>query len=101
MAVSVPRTRPSFRGVPRRVLLLGLAAAVAIGGSYIAIAGNPLAQSRQAPTYQTAAATRGTLQVTVAATGPITNPSSVPLSFPSSGKRTEVDAAGGQKVTAG
>src|SRR5947207_10012972 len=102
MAVSAPRARPWMPGnVPNRLLLLGLAAAVAAGGSYLAIAGNPLTRNQQVTTYQTAAVSQGTLQVTVAATGPISNPASVPLSFKSSGKLAELDAAVGQHVTAG
>ena len=102
MAVSAPRARPLFGGrVPSRLLLLGLALAVALGGAYAAIAGNPFARSNATPTYQTAAATLGALQVTVSATGPITTAASVPLSFKSSGKLSEVDVAIGQTVTAG
>src|SRR5438876_3161445 len=102
MALSAPRARPWTAGrVPTRLLLIGLAAALALGGSYIAIAGNPLTRNQQTPTYQTAPVSTGTLQVTVAATGPITNPASVPLSFKSSGKLAEVDVAVGQQVAAG
>src|SRR6202035_1832844 len=102
MAVSTPRTRPWSPGrVPARWLLLGLAAAVAIGGSYVAIAGNPLTRGQQAVTYQTSAVNQGTLQITVTATGPITNASSVPLSFKGSGKLSELDVSLGQQVTAG
>src|SRR5712691_379266 len=102
MALSTPRARAWTPGhIPSRFLLLGLAAAVALGGTYVAIAGNPLTRNQQVTTYQTAAVGQGTLQVTVAATGPITNPASVPLSFKSSGKLAEVDVAIGQQVTAG
>ena len=101
MAVSAPRVGPFPGNVPARLLLLGLAAAVAVGGSYLVIAGNPLNRNQQAPTYQTAQVSQGNLQVTVAATGPITNPASVPLSFKSSGKLAEVDVSVGQHVTAG
>lgn len=102
MAISAPRTRAwTPGGIPKRVFLLGLAAAVAAGGWYVAIAGNPLPRGQSVPTYQTAAVSQGTLQVTVAATGPITNPASVPLSFKSSGKLSEVDVSVGQQVTAG
>jgi HlyD family secretion protein len=45
--------------------------------------------------------TTGTLQVTVAATGPVTNASSVPLTFKSTGKLAEVDVTVGQQVKAG
>ena len=102
MALSAPRARPwTPGGVPNRLLLFGLAAAVAIGGAYFAIAGNPFTRGQQTPVYQTSPVRDGTLQVTVAATGPITNPASVPLSFKSSGKLSEVDVAVGQTVTAG
>jgi multidrug efflux pump subunit AcrA (membrane-fusion protein) len=57
-------------------LLIGLAAAVALGGSYVAIAGNPLSRNQQAVTFDTAQVSQGSLQVTVSATGPVTNPSS-------------------------
>src|SRR5258708_6449659 len=101
MAVTAPRSRTWSPGrVPNRFLLLGLALALAIGGAYAAL-GNPFARTQTTPTYQTAAASVGTVQVTVSASGPITTPASVPLSFPSSGKLTEVDVAVGQAVSAG
>jgi HlyD family secretion protein len=102
MALSAPRARPwNPGGVPGRLLLLGLAGAVALGGTYVALAGNPFTRNQQATTYQTEPVSTGTVQVTVAATGPITNPASVPLSFKSSGKLTEVDVAVGQTVNPG
>src|SRR3979409_244759 len=101
MALSTPRARAWTPGrIPSRFLLLGLAAAVALGGTYVAIAGNPLTRNQQVTTYQSAAVGQGTVQVTVAATGPITNPASVPLSFPNSGKLSEIDVSGGQAVHA-
>ena len=51
--------------MPKRVLLVGLAIVVAAGGTYVAIAGNPLAQNQQAVSYQTSAVNQGTVQVTV------------------------------------
>ena len=97
MALSTPRARAWTPGrIPSRLLLVGLAAAVAVGGAYVAIAGNPLTRNQQVTTYQTAAVGQGTVQVAVAATGPITNPASVPLSFKSSGKLAEIDVAIGQ-----
>src|SRR5438309_1201978 len=102
MAVSAPRARAWSPGrVPYRLFLIGLAAAVAVGGTYIAIAGNPLSRNQQAVTFNTAQVSQGTLQVSVSATGPVTNPSSVPLSFKSSGKLSEVDVSIGQHITAG
>src|SRR5207237_10773240 len=99
MALSAPRTRAFLPGrVPGRVLLIGLAAAVGLGGTYVAVAGNPFAANQRAVTYQTASVRQGTLQTTVSATGPVTNPTSVPLSFKSSGKLAEVDVAVGQPI---
>jgi multidrug efflux pump subunit AcrA (membrane-fusion protein) len=75
-----------------RLLLLGVA--VVVGGAYVAIAGNPLNRGQPAPTYQTATLSQGSLRLTVSATGPISNPQSVPLSFKSSGTLTEVGVGG-------
>ena len=102
MAVSAPRSRPWSPGrVPTRLLLLGLAAVVAAGGTYVAIEGNPLTRNQQTVTYPTSAVKQGTLQVTVSATGPITNPSTIPLSFKSSGKLAQLMVGLGQQVAAG
>src|ERR1700694_3703750 len=102
MAVSAPRSRTwSPARVPRRLLLLGLAAIVATSGTYSAITGNPLTRNQQAATFPTSAVKQGTLQVTVSATGPITNPQTVPLSFKSSGKLSQLDVGLGQQVAAG
>src|ERR1700737_3301128 len=91
MAVSAPRARPFSPGqLPRRLLLLGLAAAVAVAGSYVAIAGNPLTRNQQTVSYQTSAVNQGTVQVTVSAAGPVTAPASLPLSFPNAGKLSQV-----------
>jgi multidrug efflux pump subunit AcrA (membrane-fusion protein) len=81
--------------------MLGLALVVALGGAYAAVAGNPFARSSATPTYQTAAAALGTVQTTVSATGPITAPATIPLSFKTAGKLTEIDVSVGQTVTAG
>jgi hypothetical protein len=42
------------------VLLIGLAAAVGLEGSYVAIAGNPLAPKTQAPVFEAAPVRSGT-----------------------------------------
>ena len=102
MAVTAPRARPWSPGrVPTRLLAVGLALALALAGAYVLIAGNPFNRAAATPTYQTTPASLGSVQTTVSATGPITFPASVPLSFKSSGKLTEVDVAVGQTVTAG
>src|SRR6516165_3434116 len=87
--------------MPLRLLLLGLALVVGLAGAYIAIAGNPLTRGEQTPSYQTATDSPGTLRVTVSATGPVTNPQSVPLSFKNSGTLTEINVSVGQAVKAG
>jgi multidrug efflux pump subunit AcrA (membrane-fusion protein) len=85
MALSAPGIRPTTRGhLSRRLLALGLAAAVVLGGTYTAFTLGGRAQ--QPPVYQTAPVTRVTLQTTVSATGPVTSPQSVPLLFKSAGK---------------
>ena len=102
MAVTNPRTRSWSPGrVPNRLLALGLALTLAVGGGYAVIKGNPFAQNQAVPTYQTAVATQGNVVVAVSATGPITLPASVPLSFKTSGKLSEIDVSVGQTVTAG
>src|SRR5690242_13428720 len=103
MATALPQARPWPSGGVPRWLLLGMLALVAV-----ALAGGAFAYSRgliggqsAVPTYQTSTASRGTVSQTVSATGPITNPTSVPLTFKSSGKLAELDVAIGDKVTAG
>ena len=84
MAVTAPRARPWSTGrVSFRLLALGLVLALILGGAYAAIAGNPFARSSTAVTYQTTPAALGTVQTTVSATGPVSMPASVPLSFKS------------------
>src|SRR5207237_1289460 len=102
MAATAPRARSWSPGrVPSRLLALGLALALALGGTYAIIRGNPFARTSATPTYQTAAVSQGTVQVSVSATGPVVAPSSVPLSFKSAGKLSELDVGVGQMVTAG
>src|SRR5579859_4776223 len=102
--MALPATRPrtwTHFHIPMRLLLLGLALAFVLGGGYVAVAGNPLNRAPQGPTYQTSTISPGTLRITVSATGPVTNPQSVPLSFKSSGTLTEIDVSVGQAVKAG
>src|SRR5215207_6162938 len=53
------------------------------------------------PNYQSAQVTQGTLRNTVAATGPIANPTSVPVSFKNPGELIEVNVSIGDRVTPG
>src|SRR5262249_3974914 len=57
--------------------------------------------SAPAPTYQTATVSRGNVSVSVSATGPVSPVVSVPLSFKTSGKLSEIKVNLGQKVTKG
>jgi multidrug efflux pump subunit AcrA (membrane-fusion protein) len=102
MAIPATGHRPwAHTQLPARVLLMGLALALVVGGGYVMSVGNPLSRGQAPPTYQTAAVSPGTLTLTVSVTGPVTNPQSVPLSFKSSGTLTEVDVSVGQGVQAG
>jgi HlyD family secretion protein len=80
--------------------LLLLAVALVAGAGYV-VAADPLHRNQAAPVYQTATVSQGTLQVAVNATGPITNPLAVPLSFKNSGTLSEIDVSVGQAVKAG
>ncbi|MBA2449046.1 MAG: biotin/lipoyl-binding protein [Chloroflexi bacterium] len=58
--------------------------------------------SRQTlPGYQTAEVARGSLAVSISATGPISAPTSIPLNFKSGGKLAEVNVEVGQRVAPG
>jgi hypothetical protein len=82
MAIATGRTHTgSGLRLPGRLLVGGLALAVVAGTSYVVFAGNPLGRGEQAPSFQTVTLSQGPLRVTVSASGPITNPQSVPLAF--------------------
>jgi HlyD family secretion protein len=88
-------------GVPNRKLLGAYATALVLGGSYAAVTGGPFGRGQDLPKYVTAPVTQGPLQVTVTATGPVTNPQNLPLSFKNAGMLAELDLAVGQSVKAG
>src|SRR6476659_2740489 len=100
-APSITLTRPmSFRRPPSRLILLLLGALLLLGGGlawYMGLIGT----RQQALVYQSAPVERGNLIVAIGATGPITSPSMLPLTFKSAGKLIELDVAVGDKVTAG
>src|SRR4051794_1653543 len=94
-ATSTPRRIPPRWSLPLLIALLvaiGLAAAYAMG--YIG-------QRAVAPTFQTTPVSRGEIRSTISATGPITNPASLPLTFKSSGKLIDLRVQVGDRVTAG
>src|SRR5215212_4874013 len=90
-----------FGRIPQRSLALLLLGALIIGGGVWAYQYGPFAQRAPTVTYQTSGVQPGDLRVTVTATGPITSPSTLPLTFKNSGKLVEIDVAVGDKVQAG
>lgn len=83
---------------PRWLVLAGLLIAVAAGwGAWAQLASTRTSR----PVYQTSTVARGTLRTTVSATGPIANPTSVPLGFKNSGRIAEIYVLLGDRVTAG
>ena len=82
-------TRRSPLKFGRGILALLLLAIVALAGYW---GWNTyFASRRSAPSYQTAEVTRGSLTVTVNATGPITNPNNLQLTFKNSGRLAELE----------
>jgi multidrug efflux pump subunit AcrA (membrane-fusion protein) len=91
-----PGRLPPIRG--RWLLLLGVVI-LALIGWFLWTQYTSTQNAR--PSYQTARVTQGTLRTTIAATGPIANPASVPASFKNAGKLIEVNVAIGDRVVAG
>src|SRR5829696_6190834 len=87
---------PPIRG--RWLLLIGLVV-LALLGWFLWSQYTNTQTSR--PNYQAARVTQGTLRSTIAATGPIANPSSVPVSFKNAGKLVEVAVRIGDRVVPG
>lgn len=95
-----PATLTSHRIPPRWSIPLFLALLVAIG-LVTAYTMGYIGQRATAPSFQTSAVTRGDIRSTISATGPITNPASLPLTFKSSGKLVDLRVQTGDRVTAG
>src|SRR5919106_5150315 len=91
-----PGRLPPIRG--RWLLLIGLLA-LALIGWFLWSQYNANQNTR--PNYQSTQVTQGTLRNTVAATGPIANPTSVPVSFKNPGELIEVNVSIGDRVTPG
>ena len=91
-----PGRLPPIRG--RWLLLIG-AIVVAVVGWFLYQQYTASRNTR--PNYQTAQVTEGQLRTTIAATGPIANPTSVPVSFKQAGKLVEVGVSIGDRVTPG
>ncbi len=95
-----PRPWQSLRLPPMPpwwLVLLGLIALGALGW----YAWNYFNQGQSRPTYQTAQVQRGDVRVTVSATGPIANPTAVPVTFKNAGRLAELYVRIGDRVTAG
>jgi HlyD family secretion protein len=101
--VSVAPSRPSNWRVskPPMVPLLLTFLAVLVVGGVLAYLGGMFGTRQAAPAYQTAPVTRGTVTNAISATGPITSPASLPLTFKSAGRLSEVKVAVGQRVEKG
>src|SRR6187431_1367194 len=91
-----PGRLPPIRG--RWLLLLGILILLGVGW-FLWTQYSSTQNTR--PTYQTARVSQGTLRTTVAATGPIANPASVPASFKNAGKLVEVAVSIGDRVVPG
>src|SRR5436305_972988 len=96
-----PRTWAPGRFPPIRPVWLILLGLVLLGVTAWAIYNGMFAQRQAAPTYQTAQVTRGNLVAAVSATGPVTSPTSLALTFKANGRLAELDVAVGDKVVAG
>ena len=101
MPTIAPQARPWLnRGLPRRLLVGVAGVTVAAAGAY-AYSDGLIGNRTSAPTYATAAVSHGPVRVSVGATGPIADPTSVPPTFKSAGKLAEIDVAVGDHVAAG
>jgi multidrug efflux pump subunit AcrA (membrane-fusion protein) len=84
----------------RRTLLINGALVVVLAG--VAVVGwSTLASGSSTSTGRTATVHRGTVLATVAATGTVTSPGDVGVSFSSTGRVTRIDVAVGDKVRKG
>src|SRR2546423_15593588 len=74
----------------RPIFILLLLVLILAAGAAWAFANGLLGQRQAAVTYQSAPVARGNVVSSIAATGPITSPVSLPLTFKSSGKLLEL-----------
>src|SRR3954454_9273514 len=91
-----PGRLPPIRG--RWLLLIGLLVLALIGWF---LWSQYTSSQNTRPNYQSAQVSEGTLRTTVAATGPIANPTSVPVSFKNPGELIEVNVSIGDRVQPG
>ncbi|MFN8522869.1 MAG: biotin/lipoyl-binding protein [Chloroflexota bacterium] len=87
--------------IPLGVAVLALLASVIAAASYYVYTAGYFTRADQAPRYQTVAVQVGNVTSTVVATGPISSPSSLPLTFKSQGKLVELLVSVGDRVAAG
>src|SRR5690349_15925539 len=92
-----PTVWRSNRMPPRWLLLLLLLIIAALGAAWAYM--NGYIGQRETPiTYQTTPVTRGNVVQAVTATGPISSPASLPLTFKNAGRLSELDVQVGDKV---
>src|SRR5262245_58649031 len=86
-----------IRPILGMLLLLAILAAAA----FWAFSQGLLGQRPATITYQSAPVSRGNIVSSIAATGPITSPISLPLTFKSNGRLIDLQVKIGDKVTVG
>ena len=85
----------------RPILAMLLLLVILAAAAFWAFTNGLLGQRQAAVTYQSAPVSRGNVVSSIAATGPITSPVSLPLTFKSSGKLVELLVKIGDKVAVG
>src|SRR5262249_6534879 len=93
---------PRWRwALPAALILLIAAAGVLYATGQLTTLQRRILGQTNAPTFQTATVSKGTIADTVPATGPVAAAQTLPLSFKQSGKLAEIDAQVGQNVKKG
>src|SRR5207247_844583 len=89
------------KNFPYRPVFFFLLAILLIVAAGLAYMNGLIFRQTVAPTYQSAPVVTGNIVSSISATGPITSPSSLPLTFKNNGKLAELNVQVGDKVTEG